>query len=95
MHDHSHGHDHSHHFDTHNRSFAIAVFLNILFVVIEAVYGVISGSLALLADAGHNLSDVMGLIMAWAASWLASKAATYGKTYGLKKPPFWRPCLTL
>lgn len=85
MHDHSHGHDHSHHFDTHNRSFAIAVFLNILFVVIEAVYGVISGSLALLADAGHNLSDVMGLIMAWAASWLASKAATYGKTYGLKK----------
>ena len=85
MHDHSHGHDHSHHFDTHNRSFAIAVFLNILFVVIEAVYGVISGSLALLADAGHNLSDVMGLIMAWAASWLASKAATNAKTYGLKK----------
>ncbi|WP_328186688.1 cation diffusion facilitator family transporter [Marinobacter sp. OP 3.4] len=85
MHDHSHGHDHSHHFDTHNRSFAIAVLLNILFVVIEAVYGVISGSLALLADAGHNLSDVMGLIMAWAASWLASKAATYAKTYGLKK----------
>jgi len=82
---HDHGHDHSHHFDTHNRSFAIAVFLNILFVVIEAVYGVISGSLALLADAGHNLSDVMGLIMAWAASWLASKAATYSKTYGLKK----------
>lgn len=85
MHDHSRGHDHSHHFDTHNRSFAIAVFLNILFVAIEAVYGVISGSLALLADAGHNLSDVMGLIMAWAASWLASKAATRAKTYGLKK----------
>lgn len=83
MHDHS--HDHSHHFDTHNRSFAIAVILNALFVVIEAVYGIISGSLALLADAGHNLSDVMGLILAWVASWLASKAATYGKTYGLKK----------
>ena len=83
MHDHS--HDHSHHFDTHNRSFAIAVILNTLFVVIEAVYGIISGSLALLADAGHNLSDVMGLILAWVASWLASKAATYGKTYGLKK----------
>lgn len=78
-------HDHSHHFDTHNRSFAISVILNTLFVVIEAVYGLISGSLALLADAGHNLSDVMGLIMAWAASWLASKTATYGKTYGLKK----------
>ena len=78
-------HDHSHHFDPHNRSFAISVILNTLFVVIEAVYGLISGSLALLADAGHNLSDVMGLIMAWAASWLASKTATYGKTYGLKK----------
>ncbi|WP_341581950.1 cation diffusion facilitator family transporter [Marinobacter metalliresistant] len=83
MHDHS--HDHSHHFDTHNRSFAIAVILNTVFVLVEAVYGALSGSLALLADAGHNLSDVMGLILAWAASWLASKAATYGKTYGLKK----------
>lgn len=83
MHDHS--HDHSHHFDTHNRSFAIAVFLNLLFVIIEVIYGVISGSLALLADAGHNLSDVMGLAMAWVASWLASRVATYSKTYGLKK----------
>jgi len=82
---HDHSHDHSHHFDTHNRSFAIAVILNTLFVLIEAVYGVLSGSLALLADAGHNLSGVMGLILAWVASWLASKAATYGKTYGLKK----------
>jgi len=80
-------HDHSHtdHFNTHNRSFAIAVILNIAFVIIEAVYGLLSGSLALLADAGHNLSDVMGLVMAWVASWLASKAATYSKTYGLKK----------
>lgn len=76
---------HGHHFDTHNRSFAIAVTLNLLFVIIEAVYGLVSGSLALLADAGHNLSDVLGLIMAWVASWLASKAASYGKTYGLKK----------
>tara|TARA_Y100000588_G_C14093230_1_gene855445 strand:- start:726 stop:926 length:201 start_codon:yes stop_codon:yes gene_type:complete len=63
-HDHSHGHDHSHHFDTHNRAFAIAIILNTLFVVIEATYGVLSGSLALIADAGHNLSDVMGLILA-------------------------------
>lgn len=85
MHSHDHGHDHSHHFDTHNRSFAIAVLLNTLFVVIEAVYGLLSGSLALLADAGHNLSDVLGLIMAWVASWLASRAATHSKTYGLKK----------
>jgi cobalt-zinc-cadmium efflux system protein len=85
MHSHDHGHDHSHHFDTHNRSFAIAVLLNVLFVVIEVVYGLLSGSLALLADAGHNLSDVLGLIMAWVASWLAGRAATDSKTYGLKK----------
>lgn len=84
-HDHDHDHSHSHQFDTHNRSFAIAVILNTLFVVIEAVYGMISGSLALIADAGHNLSDVMGLIMAWVASRLASRAASYSKTYGLKK----------
>ncbi|MEC7376204.1 MAG: cation transporter, partial [Pseudomonadota bacterium] len=82
---HDHHHDHSHHFDTHNRSFALAVVLNTLFVVSEVVYGVLSGSLALVADAGHNLSDVMGLVMAWLASWLASKAATYSRTYGLKK----------
>src|SRR5690606_8579146 len=85
MHSHDHGHDHSHHFDTHNRAFAIAIILNTLFVVIEATYGVLSGSLALIADAGHNLSDVMGLMLAWVASWLASKAASYSKTYGLKK----------
>ncbi|MDF0752345.1 cation diffusion facilitator family transporter [Marinobacter sp. 71-i] len=82
---HNHSHDHSHHFNTYNRSFAIAVVLNILFVAIEAVYGVVSGSLALLADAGHNLSDVMGLLMAWVASWLAGRATSYSKTYGLKK----------
>ncbi|MBY5268037.1 cation diffusion facilitator family transporter [Spiribacter salinus] len=82
---HDHSHDHSAHFAAHNRSFAIAVGLNTLFVVIEAVYGVMAGSLALIADAGHNLSDVMGLIMAWAASWMASRAATTATTYGLKK----------
>ncbi|MGO1692270.1 MAG: cation diffusion facilitator family transporter [Marinobacter sp.] len=87
MHNHSHDHGHSHaeHFDTHNKAFAIAVFLNLGFVVIEAVYGVLAGSLALLADAGHNLSDVLGLVMAWAASWLASRKATDRNTYGLKK----------
>lgn len=87
MHSHHHGHDHSHsdHFSTHNRAFAIAVFLNLAFVAIEAVYGVLAGSLALLADAGHNLSDVLGLIMAWVASWLAGQKATERKTYGLKK----------
>ena len=85
MHNHSHGHSHAEHFDTHNRAFAIAVFLNLGFVFIEAVYGVLAGSLALLADAGHNLSDVLGLVMAWAASWLAGRKATDRNTYGLKK----------
>lgn len=85
MHNHSHGHSHADHFDTHNRAFAIAVFLNLGFVAIEAVYGVLSGSLALLADAGHNLSDVLGLVMAWTASWLAGRKATDRNTYGLKK----------
>ncbi|HBX40638.1 MAG TPA: cation transporter, partial [Marinobacter adhaerens] len=84
-HDHSHGHGHAQHFDTHNRSFALAVVLNVVFVAIEAVYGVLSGSLALLADAGHNLSDVLGLVMAWVASWLATQKATDRNTYGLKK----------
>lgn len=85
MHNHSHSHSHAEHFDTHNKAFAIAVFLNLGFVVIEAVYGVMAGSLALLADAGHNLSDVLGLVMAWVASWLASRKATDRNTYGLKK----------
>jgi len=86
MHEHhNHGHDHTHHFDTHNRAFALAVVLNLAFVAIEAIYGVISGSLALLADAGHNLSDVLGLIMAWVASWRATRKATNRNTYGLKK----------
>ncbi|MBS3804288.1 MAG: cation transporter [Oleiphilaceae bacterium] len=85
MHSHDHSHSHSHHFKTHNKSFAIAVLLNLAFVVIEAVYGVLAGSLALLADAGHNLSDVLGLAMAWAASWLASRQATERNTYGLRK----------
>lgn len=85
MHNHSHGHNHADHFDTHNRAFAIAVFLNVAFVLIEAFYGVLAGSLALLADAGHNLSDVLGLVMAWAASWLAGRKTTDRNTYGLKK----------
>ncbi len=84
-HGHAQGHHHADHFNTHTWAFAIAVFLNLAFVVIEATYGMLSGSLALLADAGHNLSDVLGLAMAWAASWLAGRKATDRNTYGLKK----------
>ncbi|EBA00340.1 cation diffusion facilitator family transporter [Marinobacter sp. ELB17] len=84
-HSHSHGHSHADHFNTHNRAFAIAVALNLGFVIIEVVFGALSGSLALLADAGHNLSDVLGLLMAWIASWLAGRKTTERNTYGLKK----------
>ena len=76
-------HDHS--IKNYNSAFAIGVALNITFVVIEAVYGVISGSLALIADAGHNLSDVLGLLLAWGAIWLAARAATDKRTYGFRK----------
>tara|TARA_Y100000589_G_scaffold9748_2_gene8193 strand:- start:491 stop:1222 length:732 start_codon:yes stop_codon:yes gene_type:complete len=86
MHSHpDHGHGHAHHFNTHSRAFALGVTLNLAFVAIEAAYGLLSGSLALLADAGHNLSDVLGLVMAWGASWLATRKATDRNTYGLKK----------
>jgi len=78
-------HEHTHQISNYNRAFAIGVMLNILFVVIEAGYGVAAGSLALIADAGHNLSDVLGLLLAWGAGLLATKAATEKKTYGFRK----------
>jgi cobalt-zinc-cadmium efflux system protein len=78
-------HDHSHQISNYNRAFAIGVTLNIAFVVIEASYGVLAESLALIADAGHNLSDVFSLLLAWGASILATKAATEKRTYGMRK----------
>lgn len=82
---HSHGHSHSHGAPDHNRAFAVGVVLNVIFVIIEVVYGTIADSLALIADAGHNLSDVGSLLLAWGASALATKAATEKRTYGLRK----------
>jgi cobalt-zinc-cadmium efflux system protein len=76
---------HSHHSPDYNRAFAIGVGLNLVFVVIEAGYGVLAGSLALIADAGHNLSDVFSLLLAWGASCLARKNATEKRTYGFRK----------
>jgi len=64
--------------------FALATALNLAFVVIEGVYGFLSNSMALLADAGHNFSDVLGLIAAWAASVLAQRGPTQRYTYGLR-----------
>ncbi len=68
-----------------NRIFALGVILNIVFVIIEAAYGLVAGSLALLADAGHNLSDVMSLLLAWGANVLAQKKPTPRRTYGLRR----------
>ncbi|MEP6870110.1 MAG: cation diffusion facilitator family transporter [Novosphingobium sp.] len=88
-HDHSHGHGHGqghHHVPAggHDRAFALGVALNAGFVVIEAAYGLSSGSMALVADAGHNLSDVLGLLIAWFASSLAARPPSARFTYGFK-----------
>lgn len=78
-------HDHSPPKTDFNRAFAIGTALNLLFVVVEAGYGTLSHSLALIADAGHNLSDVMSLLLAWGALALANRSATARHTFGLKK----------
>lgn len=69
---------------THGAAFAIGVTLNLAFVAVEAVAGILSGSMALLADAGHNLSDVLSLALAWGASVLARRPAGGRFTYGYK-----------
>ena len=84
-HDHHHGHgghSHAHAPATFDRAFAIGVGLNVTFVVVEAIYGVLANSLSLLADAGHNLGDVAGLLLAWGAAWLSRRAPTANRTYG-------------
>jgi cobalt-zinc-cadmium efflux system protein len=80
-----HHHDHDHHQapGDFGGAFAIGVGLNAAFVVIEAAFGFFSGSLALLADAGHNLSDVLGLLLAWGASYLGRQRPSGRRTYGL------------
>ena len=81
-HDH-HGHPHlaNHHLGT---VFALATALNLALVVIEGLFGFLSHSMALLADAGHNFSDVLGLVAAWTASMLAQRGPTQRYTYGLR-----------
>src|SRR5690349_20733544 len=90
-HDHSHGHAHDHGHShapaDFGRAFAIGIALNLGFVAIETVYGFLANSMSLLADAGHNLSDVLGLFVAWAGAVMARKAPSPRFTYGLKKAP--------
>jgi cobalt-zinc-cadmium efflux system protein len=94
-HGHSHGHAHSHgrghgHGHVHapanfNRAFAIGFALNLGFVIVEAIFGFTANSMALLSDAGHNLSDVLGLVIAWAGGLMAQSGSSPRFTYGLKK----------
>ncbi|HEX7789483.1 MAG TPA: cation diffusion facilitator family transporter [Afipia sp.] len=92
-HDHA-GHDHNGHHHGHGghvhapanfgAAFAIGIFLNTAFVIAEAIYGYTSNSTALIADAGHNLSDVLGLVVAWIAAVLAKLPPSPRFTYGLR-----------
>jgi cobalt-zinc-cadmium efflux system protein len=79
------GHGHSHGPADYGRAFALGIGLNLLFVCIEAGYGLLSNSLSLLADAGHNLSDVLGLVLGWIATVLAKRVPTARRTYGLRR----------
>jgi cobalt-zinc-cadmium efflux system protein len=86
-HDHHHGHDqpghdHSHALASFGKAFVAGIALNAGFVVLEIVFGLFGHSVALLADAGHNLSDVLGLLVAWVASILVKRAPTPRFTYG-------------
>lgn len=78
---------HHHHSSSHeiNRTFQIAIGLNLAFVGIEAYFGWMANSLALLADAGHNLSDVAGLLLAWLGAWATRWKANQRHTYGWQK----------
>src|SRR5947199_4485427 len=85
-----HGHVHSHepthvHAPTHfGRAFALAAFLNFSLVVAQIVYGVLANSVALLADAGHNFGDVLGLLLAWGAQAMSNSLPTKRYTYGFQ-----------
>ena len=84
---HHHGGGHGHHAppDRMTQAFAVGIALNIIFVVIGVIAGIIAHSTALLADAAHNLGDVLGLAMAWGATVLARRARTARRTYGLRR----------
>lgn len=78
-------HNHEHGPQQYGRAFAIGVALNLAFVAAEFFFGRIAHSLALVADAGHNLSDVLGLVLAWGAGVLARRQPSQQRTYGLRR----------
>ena len=82
---HSHNHSHAMTPDSLDRAMMIGVSLNLIFVLVEFGFGFFSGSLALLADAGHNASDVVGLLLAWGAAFLARRPPSQKFTFGLRR----------
>ncbi len=71
--------------ENHNKAFAFGIALNVVYIAVEVIYGLLVSSMALIADAGHNLSDVLGLLLAWGATYLARTLPTRKRTYGLRK----------
>lgn len=85
-HSHDHHHHHHHHAgDNLSRAFAIGILLNVGIVLIELIFGFLANSMALVADGGHNLSDVLGLVVGWAGAVMAKSSPSPRFTYGLKK----------
>lgn len=82
---HGHGHGHAHAPPSFGTAFAVGISLNLIFVVVEAIYGFSSDSVALISDAAHNLTDVLGLGLAWAAVLFARRKPSKRRTYGLRK----------
>lgn len=82
---HSHAHGHSHAPAHYDRAFAIGIALNVAFVAVELTSGVLARSLALIADAGHNASDVLGLLISWGAYVLSRRRPSPRFTYGLRR----------
>lgn len=83
-HDHSHHHHAAAHADAFGAKFAIATALNVAIVVLQVVFGLAANSVALLADAGHNFGDVLGLVLAWGAHVVARAPPTPRRTYGFR-----------
>jgi cobalt-zinc-cadmium efflux system protein len=81
--DHCHGHGHGH--DDFTRAFAVGIALNAAIVLVELVFGFLANSMALIADGGHNLSDMLGLVVGWAGAVMAKRSPSPRFTYGLKK----------
>src|SRR3954452_6389568 len=79
------GHSHNHDHEDFSRAFILGIALNLAIVGVELVFGFLANSMALIADGGHNLSDVLGLVVGWAGAVMARRSPSPRFTYGLKK----------